>query len=317
MTLWPPWRQPWPLAVALALLTASFPFLARGQAPAGRRSFRPPPHAPNIIFILADDLGYGDLGCYGQSQIRTPNLDRMAAEGMRFTQCYAGSTVGAPSRCALLTGLDTGHCRIRGNAGEPLRPADMTVAEVLEQAGYSTAAIGQWGLGREGTSGTPNRKGFQEWFGYLDQIHAHDYYPEFLWRDERKFHFYGNANHRRSDYSPDWFTRAATNFVRENARVPFFLYLAYPLPHANNERFRETGNGMEVPSDAPYSAEPWPPPERNKAAMITRLDAYVGKLLAELEALRLASNTVVFFSSDNGPHQEGGNDPKFFASSGP
>src|SRR5437868_5091655 len=139
-----------------------------------------PPGKPNLIFILADDLGYGDLGCYGQERIRTPNIDRLAAEGMRFTQCYAGSTVCAPSRCCLLTGLHTGHARIRGNAGVPLEPADVTVAEILKPRGYRTAAIGKWGLGNEGTTGMPNKHGFDEWFGYLDQTHAHNYYPRFL-----------------------------------------------------------------------------------------------------------------------------------------
>jgi arylsulfatase A-like enzyme len=305
------------VAVAGSLIAGWSLAVACGQGTPAR-VFRPPPaHAPNIIFILADDLGYGDLGCYGQAKIKTPNLDRLAAEGVRFTQCYAGSTVCAPSRCALMTGLHTGHCWIRGNAAVPLRPEDMTVAEVLKPAGYQTAAIGKWGLGLEGTPGAPNRKGFDEWFGYLDQAHAHNYYPEFLWRNDRKFFLYGNANQRKSDYAPDWFTRAATNFVRGNARIPFFLYLAYTIPHANNELFRATKNGMEVPSDAPYSRESWPQPERNKAAMIARMDADIGKLLAELKSLKLEENTVVFFSSDNGPHKEGGNDPKFFESGGP
>lgn len=303
--------------VAVALSTGLLLAPAWAQAPQGRAMRSRPAHAPNIIFILADDLGYGDLGCYGQTKIQTPNIDRLAAEGMRFTQCYAGSTVCAPSRCCLMTGLHTGHGWIRGNAQVPLRPDDTTVAEVLKRAGYRTAATGKWGLGLEGTTGEPNKKGFDDWFGYLDQTHAHDYYPEFLWRNDRKFFLRGNINHQKGDYAPDWFTRVATNFVRVEAAYPFFLYLASTIPHANNERTRETTNGMEVPSDAPYSRETWPQPEKNKAAMITRLDAAVGKIMAELKKLKLDDNTVVFFSSDNGPHKEGGNDPKFFDSGGP
>src|SRR6266516_1304759 len=206
----------------------------------------------NIIFILADDLGYGDLGCYGQKRIKTPNIDRLAAEGMRFTQCYAGSTVCAPSRCCLITGVHTGHARIRGNARVPLEPADLTVAEILKPAGYQTAAIGKWGLGKEGTTGIPNKHGFDEWFGYLDQTHAHNYYPEFLWRNERQWQVPGNANGQKGDYSHDWFTRTSTNFIRINQKYPFFLYLAYTIPHANNEL---KDKGMEVPNDAPYSKE--------------------------------------------------------------
>ena len=268
----------------------------------------------NIIFILADDLGYGDLECYGQKRIRTPQIDRLAAEGMRFTQCYAGSTVCAPSRCTLMTGLHTGHARIRGNAQVPLEPDDVTVAEILKPAGYRTAIIGKWGLGNEGTTGVPNRHGFDEWFGYLDQVHAHNYYPEFLWRNERKWLLRGNANGQKGEYSHDWFTRGALNFIRINQKHPFFLYLAYTIPHANNEL---KDKGMEVPGDAPYSKEDWPQQEKNKAAMITRLDADIGKILDKLKELKIDQDTILFFSSDNGPHKEGGVDPQFFASSGP
>jgi arylsulfatase A-like enzyme len=271
------------------------------------------PNQPNIIFILADDLGYGDLGCYGQKKIRTPNLDRLAAEGMRFTQCYAGSTVCAPSRSVLMTGLHTGHTRIRGNAKRALLEEDLTVAEVLQAAGYRTGAIGKWGLGVEGTSGHPNRQGFKEWFGFLDQTHAHNYYPDYLWRNSRRRELPANAGGAKGLYVQDLFTMTATNFARIHYLDPFFLYLAYTIPHANNELKNQ---GMEVPSDAPYSQESWPEPERNKAAMITRLDSDVGLLLDRLRELNMESNTVIFFSSDNGPHREGGNDPAFFKSSG-
>jgi len=280
------------------------------------------PRRPNIIFILADDLGYGDLGCYGQQRIQTQNIDRLAAEGMRFTQCYAGSTVCAPSRCALMTGLHTGHATVRGNALVPLRAQDVTVAEVLKRAGYTTALIGKWGLGEPGTSGVPNRKGFDTFFGYLNQVHAHNYYPDYLWRNEARIKIEGNVVKngvalKRAQYAPDLFTSEALRFVEQQKDKLFFLYLAYTTPHANNERGFLEGNGLEVPSDAPYSDKPWPQVEKNYAAMVTRMDADVGRLLTELKKLGLEENTIVFFSSDNGPHKEGGHDPRFFQSGGP
>ena len=279
------------------------PRLAHSGAPQSR--------TPNIIFILADDLGYGDLGCYGQKVIKTPNIDRLASEGTRFTQCYAGSTVCAPSRAALMIGFHTGHARVRGNANVPLRPEDTSVAEVLKQAGYTTGIVGKWGLGEPGSTGIPNKKGFDYWFGYLNQTHAHNYYPDYLWKNEEQYPL------RQGEYSHDLFTREALDFVRRAREKPFFLYLAYTIPHANNELFRKTGNGQEVPSDAPYSNENWSQPHKNFAAMITRMDGDVGKLMALLKELGLDRNTVVFFSSDNGPHKEGGNDPEFFDSNGP
>jgi arylsulfatase A-like enzyme len=278
---------------------------------------------PNIIFILADDLGYGDLGCYGQAQIRTPSLDRMAAEGMRFTQCYAGSTVCAPSRCALMTGLHTGHCIVRGNAQVPLRPQDRTVAEVVKAAGYTTGLVGKWGLGEHGSTGAPNNKGFDYFFGFLNQSHAHNHYPDFLWRNGTKVAIEGNVQssvknvaEKRSQYAHDLFSRESLEFVDRHKDGPFFLYLAYTVPHANNERTRADGNGNEVPDLGSYAERDWPAPEKGKAAMISRLDADVGKLLARLKELKIDEETVVFFSSDNGPHKEGGNDPRFFASGG-
>jgi arylsulfatase A-like enzyme len=282
----------------------------------------PKPSRPNIVFILADDLGYGDLGCYGQKRILTPNLDRMAAEGMRFTQFYAGSTVCAPSRCSLMTGLHTGHAIIRGNANVPLRPQDVTVAKVLKDAGYTTGLIGKWGLGEADTTGVPNRQGFDYFYGYLNQVHAHNYYPDYLWKNQEKVVIEGNVvksgvASKRAQYSPDLFTKEALAFVEQNREKPFFLYLAYTIPHANNERGAKEGNGMEVPSDAPYSDKTWPQVEKNYAAMVTRLDADVGRLQKRLKELGLDENTIVFFSSDNGPHKEGGADPKYFESAGP
>ena len=282
-----------------------------------------PERKPNIIFIMADDLGYGDLGCYGQKRIQTPNIDRLAAEGMRFTQCYAGSTVCAPSRAVLMTGRHTGHVSIRGNADVPLATNELTVAQVLKTRGYLTGCFGKWGLGLENTPATPIQKGFDEWFGYLDQTHAHDYYPTQLWRSssiagvgDLARQIGANAGGAKGAYSHDLFTMAAQNFVRLSHREPFFLYLAYTIPHANNE-LKE--RGMQVPSEAeaPYAKESWPAPEKSKAAMITRMDHDIGALMAQLERLRIASNTVIFFTSDNGPHKEGGVDPEFFTSSGP
>ena len=284
---------------------------------------------PNVLLILADDLGWGDLGCYGQTKIKTPNLDRLAKDGVRFTQAYAGSTVCAPSRCALMTGLHTGHCRTRGNGGGgspranvPLAPGDVCVAELLKKAGYATALVGKWGLGEEGSTGIPTKKGFDHFFGYLNQHHAHNYYPDFLWRNETKVEVPNpqskveNVAAYPVAYAPDLLLANAVHFIKDHKSKPFFLYFATIAPHANNEKTRATGEGSEVPSDEPYSKEPWPQPEKNKAAMITRLDADVGTLLTALKDHGLETNTVVIFTSDNGTHQEGGNKVECFASSG-
>ncbi len=294
----------------------------------------PAPRRPSIIVIMADDLGYGDLGCYGQTRIKTPNLDRLAAEGIRFTDCYAGSTVCSPSRAAFMLGQHTGHLHLRGNRpGATLRAGEVTVAEVLHRAGYRTAAIGKWGLTEPGLPGTPQKMGFDEFVGYLSNREAHNYYSDFLWRydppgpgkqeHDLRMAFPENGGIKQGLYMPDLFTKAALNFIRINQPDqfnhyrPFFLFLSYPIPHANNEEGRRTGNGMQVPSDGQYANEPWPAPEKSKAAMITRLDADIGRLLEQLEKLHLAANTVVCFTSDNGPHAEGGVDPKFFQSAGP
>ena len=296
----------WLLGAILGLVPQ---LLASAAEPAAR---------PNIVFILADDLGYGDLGCYGQNQIRTPHLDRLASEGVRFTDCYAGSTVCAPSRCALMTGLHSGHGRIRSNARVPLLPADVTIAEVLKGAGYATGIVGKWGLGEPETTGIPTRQGFDTWFGYLNQGHAHNYYPDYLWRGEAREPLdnvvQDGVASKRLTYSADLFTREALAFLDAHHKEPFFLYFAATLPHANNEAGKL---GMEVPSDAPYTQESWPQPQKNHAAMITYLDAQVGQLLARLDKLAIADNTIVLFTSDNGPHREGGADPTFFHSSGP
>jgi len=279
---------------------------------------------PNIIFILADDLGYGDLSCYGQRKFKTPNIDRLAAEGMRFTQYYAGSTVCAPSRSALMTGQHTGHTRIRGNARHPLLPEDVTVAEVLKSARYKTALIGKWGLGEAGTTGVPNRQGFDYFFGYLNQRHAHNYYPTFLWRNEERIKLRnvvpdednegaGNSTNR-VDYTHDLMAEESLKFIEQNRRGPFFLYLAFTIPHANNEAGKM---GMEVPDLGEFGNNDWPDQEKAKAAMIARMDRDVGRLMALLKKLGIDDKTLVFFTSDNGPHREGGADPDFFDSNGP
>lgn len=288
----------------------------------------PAPRRPNIVLIVADGLGYGDLGCYGQTRIKTPNLDELAAEGVRFTDFYAGSTVGAPSRCALMTGLDTGHAYIRGNTELALRPQDVTMAELLQKSGYHTGLLGNWGLGNPNTMGMPQDHGFDEFGGYLDQAHAEDYFTDYLWRYDphhgfSKMQLVENAGGKEALYTPDLLLTGALNFMRINEpdefnhHRPFFLYFASTLPRANSQEARRSGNGMEVPDDTPYSGEPWPQAEKNKAAMITRLDAAVGKIVAKLKELKLDDNTIILFTSDNGPQGGGDVDPAFFSSAGP
>jgi len=288
------------------------------------------PPKPNIIFILADDLGYGDLGSFGQEQIQTPNIDKLAESGIRFTDHYAGSTVCAPSRCCLMTGLHTGHARIRGNARLPLQPDDVTVAELLKSAGYTTGLIGKWGLGEPETTGIPNKQGFDYFFGYLNQAKAHNYYPEYLWRNEEKIMLnneiifaekgyakgIGTAATKKVDYSHDLFTEEALSFVDRNKDQPFFLYLAYTIPHANNEHWLLNEHGMEVPDYGQYADKDWPEPQKGTAAMISRMDSDIGKLVSRLEESGIDKHTIIFFTSDNGPHAEGLNDPDFFNSNG-
>jgi arylsulfatase A-like enzyme len=274
---------------------------------------------PNILFILADDLAYGDLGCYGQKRILTPNLDRLAAEGVRFTQGYSGSTVCAPSRCCLMTGMHTGHATIRGNKKPEvgIQPNETTVANLLKRAGYRTAMFGKWGLGGPGTGSVPNARGFDSFFGYLDQQHAHNSYPEHLWENQNEFLLTANWFDQRKEFAPDLFTARTLEFLKTPADRPFFLCLTTTIPHADNELARLRGNGMEVPSDQPYSDRDWPQIEKNFAAMITRMDSDVGRVLEQLKASGLERNTIVIFASDNGPHKEGGHDPEYFNSRGP
>jgi arylsulfatase A-like enzyme len=288
---------------------------------------------PNIIFILADDLGYGELGCYGQKTIQTPNLDRMAAEGLKFTRFYAGSTVCAPSRSVLMTGKHTGRTTVRGNGTgqgkvdpQMLRDEDATVAEVLKTAGYTTGLIGKWGLGMQESEGHPNRQGFDYFFGFLSQVHAHNHYPDYLWRNSQRVPLpnqivpmardgAGYATNRVV-YAGDLFADEALKFVEQHQAKPFFLYLSLVVPHANNERNRALGNGAEVPDFGPYVDRPWTDQLKGHAAMITRMDRDIGRLLARLKELGLDGRTLVFFTSDNGPHKESGQDPDFFKPSG-
>jgi arylsulfatase A-like enzyme len=290
---------------------------------------------PNLIWIMADDLGYGDLGCYGQKVIQTPNIDRMAKEGLRFTHFYSGATVCAPSRSVLMTGLHHGHTRIRGNAGktnpaaQALKAGDVTVADVLKKAGYQTALIGKWGLGNVGEAeeGLPRKHGFDYFYGYLSQHHAHNHFPDYLWRNETKeplsnvivpvgedgAGYATEAVH----YADDLFTEDALKFVSENKARPFFLYWSMVIPHANNERARELGDGAHVPDYGPYADKDWPKQDKGQAAMITRLDSYVGRMMEHLKSLSLADNTLVIFTSDNGPHNESKHDLERFAPNGP
>ncbi len=274
---------------------------------------------PNILFILADDLGYGDLGCYGQQQILTPNLDRLAASGMRFTQAYAGSTVCAPSRCSLMTGYHTGHATIRGNKKPELgiKSSEVTVASLLKKSGYETALFGKWGMGGPATGSVPNTRGFDHFFGYLNQQHAHNYYPEHLWENQDEFFLTANWFDQRKQYAPDLFALRVLDFLKRPRRQPFFIYYTPTIPHANNELGQLKGNGMEVPDNSAYSSRDWPDTEKNFAAMVTRLDSDVGRILDQLKAAGQEQNTLVIFTSDNGPHKEGGRNPGFFRSSGP
>jgi len=299
---------------------------------------------PNIIFIMTDDLGYGDLGCYGQKLIDTPRLDQMAAEGLRFTDFYAGNTVCAPSRSVLMTGQHAGHTHVRGNASGPdmakqsLRDEDVTVAEVARAAGYRTGLCGKWGLGDValgGEDGLPANQGFDFAYGYLNQVHAHNYYPEFLWRGDAKVKlrnvvqraarpyggFHGGWATKKVDYSHDMITGEALNFIRRNGSAdrtkPFFLYLSMTIPHANNEATPAVGNGQEVPDYAQYADQDWSDPDKGQAAMISRMDGDVGRILDLLDELKITNETIVMFTSDNGPHNEGGHHPEMFDPAGP
>jgi arylsulfatase A-like enzyme len=291
---------------------------------------------PNIVYILADDLGYGDLSCYGQQLFSTPNIDRLAKQGMLFTQHYAGSTVCAPSRSCLMTGQHTGHTPIRGNKGWgpegewPLPAESFTVAEILKTKGYRTGAFGKWGLGFINTEGDPNSQGFDEFYGFNSQMLAHNYYPDHLWHNHEKVLLTNNNDNKTGSYSADLIHKAAIEFLTTNKNNPFFLFYASTIPHAEllaKEEYMKIFQGKFDPEKSfqgiddgpdyrlgPYGSQP----EAHAAfvAMITELDDYVGDLLDKLAVLSLDKNTIIFFSSDNGPHFEGGADPDYFNSNG-
>ncbi len=288
---------------------------------------------PNIVLILADDLGYGDLSCYGQKILQTPNLDRMAAEGMRFTRHYAGLTVCAPSRCVLMTGKHTGHASVRTNYDPPMSNQTATIASLLKSAGYATGAFGKWGIGDVIPEEDPNRKGFDTFYGYVDMYHAHNLFPPFMVRNGKREPLgnvlipgsdAGNAKGRGNgvaiepkDYAPDRIVNEVLNFIEVNAKQPFFLYLALNTPHANNEGGK--GNfkrGMEVPDFGPFANRDWPDQEKGFARMIQDIDLYAARVLDKLSQQGIDDNTLVIFTSDNGPHQEGGHLVDFFDSNG-
>lgn len=313
---------------------------------------QPPAAArPNIIYIYADDLGYGELGAYGQKRIRTPHLDRMAREGMRFTQHYAGTPVCAPSRYMLMTGSHAGHAYIRGNyelggfldaeeGGQMPIPANTpTVARMLKGAGYTTGAIGKWGLGMHDNTGDPNQQGFDYFFGYLDQKQAHNYYPTHLWENGRSVALDNQyfSPHQKlpgppadaavydrfkgKDYAPEVMTQRAVQFIEKHREQPFFLYLPYTLPHlalqAPDEMVAQyVGSFDEQPYLGQNGYLPVRYPLSTYAAMITTLDSYVGRVMAQVQALGLDERTLVMFSSDNGPTFTGGTSREFFDSSG-
>ncbi|MEO6733475.1 MAG: arylsulfatase [Ferruginibacter sp.] len=288
---------------------------------------------PNIILIVADDLGYADLGCYGQQKTATPNIDRMAKEGKRFTQFYSGSTVCAPARVSLLTGLHTGHTAIRGNKGTkpegqtPLTDSIITFANILQQNGYTTAAFGKWGLGFITTSGDPNKKGFDNFFGYNCQSLAHNYYPDHLWDNHKRIDLPANAQ-SNAVYSADYIHEHAMDFLNASHDKPFFLFLPYTLPHGDVivphdsvyqyyiKKFNEQPLQDKPAKDDGEQHRFEPYPHAAFAAMVARLDQYTGEIMQAINAKSMAENTLVLFVSDNGPHREHGGDPEFFDNNG-
>ena len=307
---------------------------------------------PNVIYILADDLGYGELGSYGQTLIQTPHLDILANEGMRFTQHYSGSPVCAPSRCTLLTGLHTGHCQIRDNyelggfadsteRGQlPLEKETYTLGHMMRDAGYATAIIGKWGLGGPNSSGVPTQQGFDYFYGYLDQKQAHNHYPSHLWRNTEwdtlangYFHphqrFDGENldesaaydHYKGVDYAPDLMAQEAEDFIRRHAAEPFFLYFAHTVPHLalqvpDEELDAYEGVLSEFPYDGSSGYLPHIRPQSAYAAMITRMDKHIGRIMEVLQELGIDENTLIIFSSDNGATYTGGVDTAQFQSSG-
>jgi len=293
---------------------------------------------PNIIYILADDLGYAEVGCYGQKKIRTPNIDKLATEGMKFTQHYSGNPVCAPSRCTLMTGLHTGHAQVRGNkqvggkqgwklgstiGGQwPLKEGTVTVAKILQDAGYTTGAFGKWGLGRVGTTGDPSKQGFDHFYGYICQRQAHTFYPNHLWSDGQIQWLKENEGGKEEIYSHDLIAEEALNFVKANKDRPFFLYVPFTIPHValqvpEDSLAEYKGKWPDAPYDGRKGYVPHEYPRACYAGMVTRMDKDVGRIMSLLEELGLADNTLVIFTSDNGPTYAGGADSQFFESAGP
>jgi arylsulfatase A-like enzyme len=293
-------------------------------------------HLPNIVYILADDLGYGDLSCYGQTRFSTPNIDRLSREGIHFTSHYTGCTVSAPSRSSLMTGLHTGHTPIRGNknwqpeGNWPLPAGTLTIGNMLRAQGYATGAFGKWGLGYIDTEGDPQKQGFDEFYGYNCQTLAHNYYPDHLWHNHEKIILHENDSSKRGAYSPDLIHKAALEFIRNNKDKPFFLFYPTTIPHAElfaKDEYVKKFSGRFLPEKSFKGVDNGPSfrvggygsqPESHAAfaAMVTELDDYVGEILAEIKKLGLEDNTIVMFASDNGPHLEGGADPDYFNSNG-
>lgn len=289
--------------------------------------------APNIVFILANDLGYADIGCYGQQKIETPNLDKLAKEGLKFTQFYSGSTVCAPARASLMTGLHTGHTPIRGNKGmqpegqTPLPDSVITFANLLQEAGYTNAAFGKWALGFITTPGAPDKKGFEKFFGYNCQSLAHNYYPDHLWNNHEKVEFAANLS---ADviYSADLIHQQALDFLQAKHDKPFFAYLPYTLPHGDVilphdsvylyyiKKFGEQPLAQRPPNYTNTKRTFEPYPHAAFAAMVSRLDKYVGEIVSALNWNGAMDNTLIIFTSDNGPHRENGGDPEFFNGNG-
>ncbi len=311
--------------IASLCVMAHTPLAAESHGTASPDSSEP--LRPNIIFILADDLGYGHLGSYGQEVIQTPELDRLAESGLRYTQAYAGSTVCAPSRSVLMTGQHTGHTTVRANFGPdgeriPLNDEDITVAEVLRSAGYMTGMIGKWGLGEPGTTGLPNNQGFDHWFGFLNQHNAHSFYPPYLWRNDRIVYFNENEHGQRQTYVQDLFIEEALEFIRSNKDGPFFLYLPFTLPHtelaARQDMLEKYSGKFDEVAFPPKEGRP--AVEESKAtyaAMVSTLDHDVGRIMRELDEQGIAENTLVIFTSDNGAATEDGAVAEYFNGSGP
>ena len=286
------------------------------------------PQKPNVIYILADDLGYGDIEPYGQEIIKTPHLTQMTSEGMLFTQHYAGSTVSAPSRGSVMTGLHTGHSQIRGNkeiepeGQQPMEGDTYTIGKMMKEQGYTTGIFGKWGLGYPESPSIPKKMGFDEFYGYNCQRQAHSYYPEHLWKNEEKIILEDNLNGGRKTYSQDLIHQEGLQFIRNNKDKPFFAMLTYSLPHAELNLPHDSIYHIyeDMFEETPYSEGGYHDSEKPRAsfaAMVSLLDKYVGEVIQELKDLGIDDNTIVIFTSDNGPHMEGGADPDFFNSNGP